>query len=112
MEKLIELVYKYNEEKEWKRLWLITSVKENDEEIWFDKKKEVMKYECEIISKSYGFIKWLVENNKIETNNLSLKAFKNIFSGGWFVEVSDLEVLLMLLAISDTPIDDLISYLK
>ena len=65
-----------------------------------------------IISKQFRFIKWLVENDKIDTNNLSLKAFKNIFSGGWFVEVSDLEVLLMLLSISDTPIDDLISYLK
>ena len=65
-----------------------------------------------VLGKSFGFIKWLVENDKIDTNNLSLKAFKNIFGGGWFVEVSDLEVLLMLLAISDTPIDDLLLYLK
>jgi hypothetical protein len=64
------------------------------------------------ISKYYWFIKWLVDNDKIDINNLSLKAFKNIFSGGWFVEVSDLEVLLMLLSISDSPVVDLISYLK
>ena len=35
-----------------------------------------------VISKRFKFIKWLLENEKIETNNLSLKAFKNIFSGG------------------------------
>lgn len=66
----------------------------------------------DVISKRNWFIQWLVENEKIDTNNLSLKAFKTIFGGNWFIKVSDLEVILMLLSISDSPIDDLISYLK
>ena len=110
MEKLIELLNEYEP--------YIASDGEHRDNLWgyayqwhsavFPKELA----ESYIISARYGFIKWLVENDKIETNNLSLKAFKNIFSGGWFVEVSDLEVLLMLLSTSDTPIEDLISYLK
>ena len=109
MEKLIELIYKYNEEKEWKRLWLITSVKENNEEIWFDKEKEVMKYECEIISKSYGFIKWLVDNDKIDYKKLVEDNTWNILKENWWT--NDI-ALLMLLATSDTPIQDLCVWLK
>lgn len=115
MKKLLELLNKYEENRiekinsEWK-LMVKLSFKPYTEESLTN--KAYRSCQLEICSKYYGFIKWLVENNKIETNNLSLKAFKNIFSGGWFVEVSDLEVLLMLLAISETPINDLISYLK
>lgn len=75
-----------------------------------------------IISKRYLFIKWLVENDKIELHELSKKEL----STWWSLENNILdeedtkenwikywtENLLMLLAISDTPIDDLISYLK
>lgn len=93
---------------------LIKLLREFDDENWNAVHIENYIYAQDymIISKRFGFINRLVDNDKIETNNLSLKAFKNIFSCGWFVEVSDLEVLLMLLAISDTPIEDLISYLK
>ena len=84
----------------------------NDYWFFHSLNNENLMIETEVWTKKYWFIKWLVENDKIETNHLSLQAFKNIFSGGWFVKVSDLEVLLMLLSISDTPIEDLISYLK
>lgn len=77
-----------------------------------------------IISKKYWFIEWLVENDKIDTD-----AYKTVYSGdldkrktltmssGWdeFYQVTEhwvYESLLMLLSISDTPIEDLISYLK
>jgi len=70
------------------------------------------------------FIKWLVENDKIDTD-----AYKTVYSGdldkrktltmssGWdeFYQVTEhwvYESLLMLLSISSSPIDNLISYLK
>lgn len=112
MERLLELLNAFETPKSW------IVFKSYDDYDWTfywidcDWETEVAWSDALICSKKNLFIKWLIENDKIETNNLSLQAFKNIFSGGWFVEVSDLEVLLMLLAISDTPIEDLISYLK
>jgi len=57
-----------------------------------------------IISKSYGFIKWLVDNDKIDKVCF-------FFNTGDLPD-DDISKLLMLLAISKAPIDDLISYLK
>ena len=56
-----------------------------------------------IISKEYEFIKWLVDNDKIDK--------KKVFS---FIDTDDkpYEDVLCLLALSDNPIDDLISYLR
>jgi len=58
--------------------------------------------ESYIISARYGFIKWLVENDKIDLDKVE-------FVGEWTTKYQS---LLMLLSISDTPIEDLISYLK
>lgn len=77
-----------------------------------------------VLSKRYWFIQRLVENDKIDT-----AAYKTVYSwdldkrktltmsSNWdeFYQVIEhwvYESLLMLLSISDTPIDDLISYLK
>ena len=70
-----------------------------------------------IISKGYWFIKWLVENDKIDFNKLEKIWYEKIvYEYDWqyktIVEYSDYESLLMLLAISNSPIEDLISYLK
>lgn len=62
-----------------------------------------------IISKSYGFIWWLVENDKIDRKKYD-RVYINTES--WILGLKDYEQLLMLLAISDTPIEDLILYLK
>lgn len=120
METLVELLNKFEKEKIINEWW---DVDEDDEYFWRSLEDwEIVNWSYDpdahwffkyyIISKDFKFIERLVNKDKIETNNLSLKVFKNIFSGGWFVEASDLEVLLMLLAISDTPIDDLIQLLK
>lgn len=57
-----------------------------------------------LISKSYWLIKWLVENNKIDLlqldNRIALSEFNKV------------ERVLMALSISDTPIDDILLYLK
>ena len=69
-----------------------------------------------IVSKSYGFIKWLVDNDKIDTFRILEKRFD---TQKWYerehyhtVNEWNTDLLLMLLSISDSPIDDLISYLK
>ena len=59
-----------------------------------------------LISKSFWFIKWLVENDKIDLDKLEKKVLKENL-----IRKFD-EWLLMLLSISDTPIEDLVSYLK
>lgn len=74
-----------------------------------------------IISKKFWFIKRLVENDKIEKKKIDTRLVRYVdshYDEEWnWVENSyeDYElydVLLMLLSISDTPIDDLILYLK
>ena len=66
--------------------------------------------ESYIISARYGFIKWLVENNKIKP----LRKFI-----GWetdedepYIQFDLADQYIAYLSISDTPIEDLISYLK
>lgn len=70
-----------------------------------------------ILGKRYWFIQRLVENDKIDTYKLEKIWYeKTVCRYDWqyieIVEYSDYESLLMLLSISDTPISDLISYLK
>ena len=77
--KILNLYIGFNTEDEVKSQWLLSY----------------------IVSKSYWFIKWLVDNDKID-----IEKFPQI------MEYSDYESLLMILSISDTPIEDLINYLK
>lgn len=125
MEKLIELLNEYELEREkgieefknwalplWE--WSI-----DDGDLVYDAVEPSMNLESAcwdtanwiVISKSYGFIKRLVDNDKIDLWKLIMikdeeqKAIVDI-------DNSRENTLLMLLAISDTPINDLISYLK
>lgn len=102
MEKLIELLNEY----EIKRKKTKMDITDKRTEWDFDNEYT----QLIIISKQFWFIKWLVENNKID------------FSREWDLsnELVDLferkldnaEWVIALLSISDTPIDDLINYLK
>ena len=105
MEKLINLLNEYCGEDEW------------SETKWT--KKHLLEWwllSLQLISKEYWFIKWLVENDKIDlwkikklyrkSNEHSIHTYPIMY------EYSDLESLLMLLSISSSPIEDLISYLK
>ena len=91
MEKLIELLNEYEGQDTWSY----------DEEMgmpyywWGDD----CDYEAYLISKKYWFIKWLVENEKIDENK--------IFNDCWLYYS-----VLMKLAIQDEPIKFLISILK
>lgn len=63
-----------------------------------------------ILSKEYCFIKWLVENNKIDFD------FDKIYSKARFYvfgkNISDTDYIIMLLSIQDNPIEFLIDILK
>lgn len=74
-------------------------------------------YAPQIISKSYWFIKWLVDNEKIDTNKLEKIWYeKTVYEDYWqyreIVEYSDYEALLMLLSIQDGPLNFLCEILK
>ena len=100
MEKLIELL---NESA------VLDTIFENEYQVKFRATK--------IISKELGFIKWLIDNNKIDLNKLEKIWYEKIvYEYDWqykeIVEYSDYESLLMLLAIQNEPIEFLISVLK
>lgn len=67
-----------------------------------------------IISKSYWFIKWLVENEKIDTDIVYKKWFlaKTYDKDEVWEYFEPYEEILMLLAIQDEPIEFLVSILK
>ena len=63
--------------------------------------------EVHLVSKKMWFIEWMVKNNKIDHD----KVYDN--ENYYAVDVWDnTDELLMLLAISENPISDLISYLR
>ena len=104
MEKLIELLNEYEQE-EWcwgLKYWKLHNKYYDD----YDQKDE----EIRLISKWYGFIKWLVENDKIDIQKMEEKSEYTFLKKRWWEHI--IEDVLMLLSISDTPIEDLISYLK
>lgn len=103
IKKLIKLL----NEKEWDTF---VSIKWDEDHFKDDYFKN---HERKIISKRYGFIKWLVENNKID-----LDKFYNKISG----IITDFDLIwdyfdtcneiIMILSIQDEPIQFLISILK
>ena len=97
IEKLIELLNEYENTDNW--------------ENWY----QVEFRESKIISKKFWFIKWLVDNDKIDFEWMSWH-WKII---SYLTDKKDYKwndikewVVLMLLSISDTPIEDLLLYLK
>ena len=102
MEKLIELLNEYEKEKTNQdvRFW-------NYYQNWFHYLEDGQSYsELLMISKKYGFIKRLVENDKIDRDMVDDKFERPFY---WY---TNYEIVLMLLSISDIPIDDLLLYLK
>lgn len=112
MKKLIWLLNSYERYKEWKynhrnyiwkydKQWWISAhrLAIQEEYLWEDESWAI------IISKWYNFIKWLVDNDKIDMK----KHFYDKMNCVWY---PDLNIVLCELAVSDTPIDDLISYLR
>lgn len=113
MDKLIELLNEYED-------WMVSWVKEYSEEFGvFVLNTEQMIEEEIIISKSFGFIKWLVENDKIDFDKRDLKdRFMNEFErypqfqNNTTNREFNINGLLMLLSIQDNPIQFLCDILK
>jgi len=101
MDKLIELLNEYDKE-EW--LWN----KWEEDEQGLNNMWKIYDYhsKLKIISKEYWFIKWLVENDKIDFTKLKVNYIYHDDEWSWEKE------LLMQLAIQDNPIEYLISVLR
>ena len=123
METLIELANQYRKEMgmslDWHTTW---------GEIFVGDYGSALS-ETVLVSRNYWFIQRLVENDKIDYDKIGEKIWIETHKAHfpvnkyWYVydlelgdvssaDYSDYESLLMLLSISDTPIDDLILYLK
>lgn len=112
MEKLLQLLNEFKEGKTFK----FTGY---DEKYWmFDTNLNAdgntSLPEETIISKKFWFIKWLIENNKV---NIVKEVINDIeYYGHWQIEnvdcYSQYDSLLMLLSIQDDPISFLVSVLK
>ena len=92
MEKLIELLNEYEKESKLKS------------EIFWEKSEFI------VISKKFWFIKWLVENDKIDIQKMEEKSEYTFIKNGWGEHI--IEDVLMLLSIQDETINFLISILK
>ena len=121
MEKLIELLNERIKEW-WKPYWDDYSITKIDE-IWKSDWLYFVSFVWEdypwpvnlehLLTKQAGLIKWLVENDKIDLNDIKDYFYVRSYDKDWIAEKYEYyEELLMLLSISDTPIEDLISYLK
>lgn len=122
MEKLIELANQYEREKEkseWKDVdILIERERVNDDKHWIVNYDRTDQWEWDnlydwmaiayLISSSYWFIQWLVDNDKIDLWNKEYECYWNEM----YKDRDTADGIIMELSISDSPIDDLISYLK
>jgi hypothetical protein len=111
MKKLIELLNEYRTEKLRREMYVNWADKEAIE---LSEAERINEYEVSQTLDSLNylrlFIKWLVEQDKIDRHKFY---DKNILK--WFVTLTKEEKsdsIIMNLSISDTPIEDLISYLK
>ena len=117
MEKLIELLNEY----ETPRSWVV--YKSYDDYDWFfywvdiDGETEIAWSDSLICSKKFWWIEWLVENDKIDFEEYADEwRDSNINNNADFFQLYKhydmYECVLMILAISDEPIEFLISILK
>ncbi len=110
MEKLIELLNEYEKELNTGLRWRI------DEMYWMLWRwLSLMWVDQYLISKHYWFIKWLVDNDKIDRDRVLISFSMSESDWLWnyyWHWVECYQSLLMLLAIQDEPIEFLISILK
>lgn len=75
-------------------------------------------HESVLISKKFWFIQWLVKKDKISHFKVDRKMIDSLWRYHWKETTINMvwnnldKVLIILLSISETPIEDLISYLK
>ena len=108
IEKLIELLNEFYE-KEWH---IVRAIWHRDTQRIFELENDDMVWDTAVISKEYWFIKWLVENDKINFSKFNFWNEIMYCVYEYTPEVSEEEELLMLLSINDNPIEFLISILR
>ena len=112
MEKLIELLNEYMEEIAFYDLNEYNEAEILDEEtLEVNWKYHDIEY---LYTKKFWFIKWLVVNDKIDTDPIRTRV-KRVYvelEPREFTPQDFVDRVIMLLSISSSPIDDLISYLK
>lgn len=106
MEKLIELLNEYEQEN--LKVWLLADKWEFDWNLhYYSQYQDELVFtdvDLRIISARYGFIKWLVDNDKIDWTNVDNE---------WETyEFSELNKLIMLLSIQDSPVEFLCEILR
>ena len=104
--------------KEKKEIWkLLELLNEYSKNIWYFNEEDLQwQTKAWILSKDFWFIKCLVENDKIDNKKIADETYVKV-NWEWYELILgchyDLyQQTLMLLSISDTPIEDLILYLK
>ena len=103
MEKLIELLNQYNIELHW-----VDRAYKDGFDLAYEQEYMRDFRVAYLISKKFEFIKWLVDNDKIDTEKEIKNSELNWLHERYFRE----DCLLMLLSISDNPIEFLCSVLK
>ena len=104
--KLIELLNEYDD-------WMVSWFKEYVEEFGvFILNTEQMMEEEIIISKSFGFIKWLVDNDKIDRERILKENWQFRLFYYDLERVKNYDRLVMYLSVEDNPIEFLTSILK
>lgn len=110
MEKLIKLLNEYNIELHW-----VDRTYKDGFDLWYEQEYMRDFRVAYLISKSFWFIEWLVQNDKIDTDELLgiyWETSQSIWEANKYELYPAYKRLLMLLALQDDPIKFLISVLK
>lgn len=106
MEKLIWLLNSFCREKRWDYVVVRYREKEHSFDTFVEWKVDYMT-DLYVVSKRCWFIEWLVENNKLNEEEI-----RYVWCDDMQIYYKDYERIIMALSISDNPIQDLISLLK
>jgi hypothetical protein len=114
MKKLIEILNQFEKEKKSWFTW--RSIDSYDNCVYgvdCDWETEITMY-SDLYSKWYGFIKWLVDNDKIDDKKLYSNDYRLMIKLEWesYWELWWADRLIMILSVKDSPIDFLCSILK
>ena len=107
MEKLVKLLNEYGEIRKYNNVGIVEWVEHTKWNLYWKYWENTWSYMV-VISKEYGFIKWLVDNDKIDKDIVRKKA-KYLVLTNW---LKYYEWLIMELSIQDNPIEFLCEILK
>lgn len=113
MNKLVKLLNEFEKVKTWYATYTTRwekSERELKSDYMYDEDQNII--QIYIISKSFWFIKWLVENDKIDRDNLLKENWQFRLFYYDLERVKNYDRLVMYLSVEDNPIEFLISILN